>query len=146
MELNNIIVDKMINRLLENEKHKSLLEEKLQVSIIDLLKYSSCETCFNLLFNKKNGLFFNKEEKLYMLERVLETEELVNVLSNKNLKSFPMYLIKPICKGIIKKYPEKIIDLIKNNRILFENYLDKFGFNAEEKQYISSIIIIDKLN
>ena len=115
------------------------------MSTIDLLQHASCETCFNLLFNKSNKLFFNKSEKLYMLERILESEELSEILSTKNLNPFPLYLLAPLCRGIIEKYPDKIINLINNNS-RFEYYIDKCGFTAKEKEYISSIVILNKLN
>ena len=145
MTLDNALIDKIINRLFQNETRKKSLEQYLQTSTIDILQNVGSETCFNLLFNNTNKLFFNKEEKLYMLERVLEVESLTELVSNKNLNSLPLYLIKPICRGIMEKYPELIINLVKNNS-RFEYYVEQCGFTVKEKEYISSIILMNKLD
>lgn len=144
--LNNEQIGDLVYRLLSIEKHKYDLEEAVKVPVVELIETLSISRCYELLFNKSNGYFFNKEEKTALANKVILDEDLMNKISRLSFRSMPNYLFPIFSRAIIEKYPEKIIDFVKVNGSYLESRIDKIGLRKDEKEYLASVIIANKLD
>lgn len=136
----------IIFKLLFDAKHKTGLQEQTKIKIIDLLNELSPEQCYMLLFNRPNILFFDKNEKTFLIKRALIDSDIVGKIAKRSLRSLPMYLFKIMFREIIEKNPELIIDLVKTNGFLIEKNINSFGLTKKEKEYLDSIMIVNKLD
>lgn len=135
------MISKIIGRMLINEKYKYNLPKVIGIDIIEIIGYLEAEEAKGLFINKAQQ-FFNQEEKLALIERVMTNPETV--------KTFKLYYLPQYLYGyFVNQVYEKHTDIFSEFLIFNIDNIKSYKFtklNKEIKPIIESVILMTEIN
>lgn len=130
----------IIMRMFLLEKYKNAIEKQTDKTVMEIMDYLQPEHAKNLM-NLKSMTFFDKEEKMKLIDVVLRDPE---VIRNFNIRILPAYLFGYMVNEVYDKCNEVFVEFLLYNIDCIGEY--KFAkLKKEIKPILESVILMNKI-